>query len=165
MKSRVVAIVVAVLVPLVVVSVVVARRDSAKRAPARLPIVASGRTAPGAVDAALAPYGGMTYTQGPNLPALAGSTRAYRVRTNDVAGLEQRVAGALGIHGAPQADGTGALVLTDGDAQLTVTSTEWNYSRTSSDNAVASSGTAVACAPDADCPADTIAPAPTPSRP
>lgn len=171
MNRRVVAVVVAVLVPLAVLGVVIVRRPGGAHQPARLPIVATGRSAApgatGAADQALAPYGVIVYKADPNLPVLDGSARAYRVATNDTAGEARRIAGALELHGDPAPDGNGGFALTDGDAQLTVSPTSWGYNRTSSGSAVASSGVAVACPADAtECPPDSIAPPPTaPPRP
>ena len=166
MKRRVAVLVAAVLVPLAVLAVVlvVARRDGGTHTPARLPIVAAKRSSPGAsgtADAALAPYGGIVYQAGPDVPALDGSAHAYRVRVGDAADAARRLATALGLHADPTANGDGGYVVTDGDAQLFVTAPSWSYSRTSSGGGVSSSGVAVACPLDApDCPPNVTAPPP-----
>src|SRR5436190_13046217 len=84
MKSRLAVILVAVVVPIVALGVVISQRDSS-RSPARLPIaLGDSAGAAGAADAALArpslyPYGGIVYKAGPDVPALEGSARAYKV--------------------------------------------------------------------------------------
>lgn len=146
MKSRLAVIVVAVVVPLVALGVVISQRDSS-HSPARLPIALGGTA--GTADAALArpslyPYGGIVYKAGPDLPALDGSARAYKV--------------------TPDPDVANGLraVFSEGSLQIDSTSLFWSYS-TGSGSGVASSGVAVACAPDAvDCP---VPPTTIPQRP
>jgi hypothetical protein len=111
------------------------------------------------VDAALFPYGGIVYKGGANLPALDGSARAYKVSGTD-AGAARRLADAFGFNGiAPDADST----FINGDSQLTISrSGFWGYTRQSSGGDVSSSGVAVACAPDTECP---VPPTTTPQHP
>ena len=150
MRSRVLAVIVAVVVPLVALGVVIGQRGDATHKPARLPILAGGgQSAPlGAAraDAALYPYGAIVYKAGPNVPALNGSARAYKISALDADGV-RRLADAFGFNGiAPDANTT----FTNGDEQLTVSpSGYWGYTRQSSGGGVSSSGVAVACAPDA----------------
>ena len=160
MNRRVAAIVVAVLVPVAVIVVVVSRHDGSKHRPAPLPIATTGASGGGAADAALAPYGDLVYQPDPALPALGGTAKAYRVAGADPAAEARRVAGAFGLHGNPERQ-QDTYVVNDGDAQLTVTATEWSYTRQTG-GAIAVPSESVACAPDADCPADTIASPPTP---
>jgi len=79
MRSRVLAIIVAVVIPLAALGVVITRAGSSHR-PARLPVLAggSGATADAAARAepALAPYGGIVYKAGAGLPELTGSAPA-----------------------------------------------------------------------------------------
>ena len=161
MKRRLVALVGLAIVVAVVIGVVVARRGGGGHTPARLPISASNGSADGGLrDAALAPYGVIVYHAGPDLPSLDSSTRAYRVAGGDPRATASRLADALGLHGEPTDAGGGALVLTDGAAQLTVTHRDWSFNRNPS-GAVAS-GVAVACPPDAPkCVPDDAPPAPT----
>ena len=151
MKPRVLAILVAVVIPLTVLAVVVATRGGSRHEPARLPIAVgsgggAGTTIAGADAArpALYPYGGIVYNAAPGLPALTGSAPAYKV----AGGAEvTKLVEALGLPATPDANGT----YTDGDAQLSVSpSGAWGYSRNPS--GVVSSGTAVACPANADCP-------------
>ncbi|MEY2454174.1 MAG: hypothetical protein QOD92_3748 [Acidimicrobiaceae bacterium] len=156
MRSRVLAILVAVVVPLAALGAVIAQRGDSKHTPARLPILAGGAAgetaalgAPSA-DIALYPYGGVVYKAGANLPALDGSARAYRI---DRPGTEfvRRLADAFGFTGIePDANST----FINGDEQLSATpSGYWGYTRQSAGGGVSSSsGVAVACAPNADCP-------------
>ena len=157
MRSRVLAIIVAVVVPLAALGVVIAQRGDSSHSPARLPILAAGdgsgeNAALGVAraDAALYPYGVIVYKAGANLPALDGSGRAYKVTGID-ADAARRLADAFGFNDiTPDADST----FTKGDAQLTLSpSGFWGYTRQSSGGDVSSSGVAVACAPDTDCPA------------
>ena len=101
MRSRVLAIVVAVVVPATALVIVLSRGGSS-HTPARLPILAGGGAATtlGAArpDAALYPYGGIVYTAGPGLPALDGSAHAYRVAAPD-SGAARRLADAFGFEG------------------------------------------------------------------
>ncbi|MEY2431525.1 MAG: hypothetical protein QOC92_1250 [Acidimicrobiaceae bacterium] len=148
---------VAVVVPLVALGVVITRGGGSAHKPARLPIAAGSgqRAALGVapVDAApaLYPYGGIVYKAGTNLPALDGQARAYKVGSVDEAAV-RRLADAFGLkdHG-PNADFT----FINGEEQLTVEPTggSWGYSRSSAGGGSVSSGVAVACQPDADCPA------------
>ena len=98
---------------------------------------------------ALYPYGGIVYKAGPSLPVLDGSARAYKI-VGAGAGAARRLADALGLKDVTEdANST----FTDGDAQLSVSPVgDWGYTRQSSGGGVASSGVAVACAPNADCP-------------
>jgi hypothetical protein len=152
MRSRVLAIVIAVVVPLAALGVVISRGGSSTHKPARLPILAAGATRGNAAmglaqaDAMLYPYGGIVYKAGPDLPTLNGSARAYKILADTDVG---RLKDALGIRvGKPDANGTFA----DGDRQLNIAANgSWGYSAQSS--GVVSSGTAVACPANADCPA------------
>ncbi|MEY2423626.1 MAG: hypothetical protein QOI95_3693 [Acidimicrobiaceae bacterium] len=154
MRSRALAIVVAAVVPLLALGVVIAQRGDSAHKPARLPILASGgaeNATLGAAraDAALYPYGVIVYKAGPNLPALDEPEHAYKVVAPDDAAI-RRLADAFGFDGiAPDGNAT----FTDGDAQLSVSpSGYWGYTRQSAGGSVSSSGVAVACAPDTDCP-------------
>ena len=160
MNRRIAAMVVAVLVPVAVVAVVVSRHDGSKHRPARLPIATARASAGGAADAALAPYGDLVYEADPALPALGGTAKAYRVVGADPAASVARVAAALDLHGNPQRQHD-TYVVNDGDAQLTVTATDWSYTRQTS-GAIAVPDESVACAPDADCPTASIASPPAP---
>lgn len=164
MRSRVLAIVVAVVIPLTALGVVISRAGSG-HGPARLPILAGGSAA-GTADAAarpepaLYPYGGLVYKAGAGLPELTGSARAYKVSGFDPAAA-RRLADALGFSGvAPDANNT----FVKGDEQLSVsTNGYWGYVRQSSGGAgVSSSGGSVACAPDGECP---VQPATVPEHP
>jgi hypothetical protein len=158
MKSRLAVLVAAVVVPLVVLGVVITRGGSSS-SPARLPIAAAGTeqaTLAGArADAALYPYPGVVYKAGPDMPALDGSARAFKVSGTADEDQVRRLANALGLDGAVTRDGSGTLNVGDSDAQLNVypaSGGQWNFF-TSSGSGVVSSGTAVACAPDTlDCP-------------
>ncbi len=157
MRSRILAIAVAVVVPLAILGVVVARRGGT-HPPARLPIVAgssaegAGGSTAGRADAALAPYGGVVYRAGPNLPELDGSAPAYRI---DNQSDGSQLATAFSLPPTPDDNGT----FTNGDAQLTIAPTgAWGYTRqssgggvVSSGGGVASSGVATACPANADC--------------
>ena len=120
MRSRVLAIIAAVVIPLAVLGVVISRAGSG-HGPARLPILTGGSTT--AADAAAArpepalyPYGGVVYKASPNLPALDGSAHAYKVSGFDPAAV-RRLADALGFSGvAPDANNT----FVKGDEQLSV---------------------------------------------
>ena len=153
MRSRALAIAVAVVVPLAALGFVISRGGSSAHRPARLPIVAgasggSGSTLGAArADAALYPYGGIVYKASAGLAKLDGSARAYKISAPD-SKIVRELADAVGLSGVTaDADGT----FTSGDAQLNVTGSSWGYTRQSGDNTV-SSGVAVACAPNADCP-------------
>lgn len=163
MRSRVLAVVVAVAIPLAVLGVVIARGGGSHR-PARLPIVA-GSSAEGAatpsaarVDAALFPYGGIVYRAGPNIPALTGSAPAYRVDNHRDA---SQLAAAFSLPTTPDENGA----YTDGDAQLTFAPNgAWGYARQTG-GGVASSGVATSCPANADCiPPDSSSPT-EPQRP
>src|SRR5260221_3710511 len=104
MRSRILAIIVAVVVPLAALGIVISRSGSSSHTPGRLPILAGGggvggdtTLAAARADAALYPYGGVVYNAGPGLPALDGSAHAYKVTgfDTDAAG---RLAGAPGFH-------------------------------------------------------------------
>ncbi|MEY2403507.1 MAG: hypothetical protein QOD38_1058 [Acidimicrobiaceae bacterium] len=154
MRSRALAILIAVVVPLAALGLVIAQRGDPTHKPARLPILAGGRAENAALgaaraDAALYPYGGIVYKAGPNLPALDGAGRAYKIPGVD-AGAARRLADALGFNDvAPDGNGT----FSKGDEQLSVSPFGyWGYTRLSGEGSVSSSGVAVACAPNADCP-------------
>lgn len=161
MRSRALAIILAVVVPLAALGVVLTQRDDSSGPPARLPILASGgggdsTLSAARADAELYPYGVIVYKAGANLPELDGSARAYKVSGADAAAA-RRLADAFGFDDVePDADST----FTKDDAQLTVsTSGFWGYTRQASGGVVSSDGVAVACAPDSDCPApDTTVP-------
>ena len=164
MRSRILAIVVAVVVPIAALGVVISRGGSSSHTPARLPIVSGGgggkappRCRPRRRRST--PYGAIVYKAGANLPELDGSARAYKTAAFDPASA-RKLADALGFNdAAPDANST----FTNGDAQLTVSpSGFWGYTRQSSGGSVASSGVAVACAPNTDCP---IPPTTVPQHP
>src|SRR5439155_10400544 len=133
---------------IVALGAVISQRDSS-RSLARLPITLGGTAGvAGTADAAFArpslyPYGGIVYKAGPDLPALAGSARAYKVTPDpDLANRLRAVFSA----GALQVDSASLF---------------WSYSTESA--SAGSSGVAVACAPDAvDCP---VPPTTIPRRP
>src|SRR4051812_21619058 len=120
MRSRVVVIVVAVVLPLVALGVVVSRSGSG-HGPARLPILSGGGAATAAdgvarADAALYPYGGVVYKAGAGLPELSGAAHVYKLSGFDAAAA-RRLADALGLAGVdPDSDNT----FTKGDEQLSV---------------------------------------------
>ena len=130
MERRFVAIVAGVVVLLVVGALVIARDDT-RHGPTRLPIALTG-TASGTADAALAPYGGVVYHLDASVPSLDGSARAYRVNADDPKIVAPRLAAALGLHGTPSMFGDN-VTLTEGPAQLTVSSHDWSYARDSND--------------------------------
>ena len=147
MKRPVVAIVAVTIVVAAVVGVALVRRDGGSHGPARLPVALAARTTEGgATDAALAPYGLITYHAGPSLPTLDAPGHAYRVTAADRAETTQRVRAALAGNGDPSSI----------DAQLVVSDRDWNFSRGGGD-VTASTPT---CPPDA----PKCVP-PTPSRP
>jgi hypothetical protein len=160
MRSRVLAIVVAVVVPLAALGVVIARGGDSAHKPARLPILASGGTGAqgGATlgvareDAALYPYGGVVYKAGANLPTLDGSARAYKLSRDGVDEQLRRLTDALVGRDQTSSDPSALFVHSDDG-------TSWSFNR-QTDGGVSSSGTAVACPPDAaECPApDTTIP-------
>jgi hypothetical protein len=156
MRSRVVAVIVAVVVPLAALGVVIAQRGGSTHGPARLPIAFGGlggeqaTPAIGRADSAVYPYGVIVYKAAPGLAALNGSAHAYKVTGGGDAAAARRLADAFGLDGIePDA----ASTFTNGDAQLSVAPTGfWGYTRQSSGGAVSSSGSATACPPDAaDC--------------
>ena len=164
MTRRAIAIVVAATVVAALAGVLVARRNSGNHAPPRLPIaVSTGRTtAAGEADAALAPYGALTYHAGAGLRSLDGAGRAYHVSNVDGEGAARRIAAALGLRGEPTAQGDG-FVVNDDSGQLIVTPRDWSYS-SGAGGSVSSSGVATACPPDAPkcIPGPGV---PTPTRP
>ncbi|HEX4819868.1 MAG TPA: hypothetical protein VFV00_06640 [Acidimicrobiales bacterium] len=114
MQHRRFALIVAGVVALLAVAaVVIAHRDTGharKALPISLGSTPTGSTPTGgAADAALAPYGDITYHADARVPPLDGSARAYRVTPGDPAALTGRLEGALGLHGDPR------LVVTDHD--------------------------------------------------
>jgi len=125
MERRFVAIVAGVVVLLVVGALVIARDDTS-HTPTRLPIAAGGTSGAGGADSALAPYGEIVYHLGSAVPPLDGTARAYRLTADDPA-VTQRLASALGMHGGETRDGD-TVTVTDGPAQLVVTSHDWSYS-------------------------------------
>jgi hypothetical protein len=157
MRSRTTLVVVAVAVPLLVLGGVVLLSRDGSKTPARLPISlgATGeRGAATTTDAALAPYPAIVYRAADGLPELGGSARAYKVTGTVDAATATRLAGVFGVQGEPVADEYGGFSVTDGDAQVTVYPVGgggWSYARSTS-GSVSSSGVAVACPPDADCP-------------
>ena len=159
MRSRVLAIVVAVVVPLAALGVVIAQRDSSD-SPDRLPILTGGGGSRGGdaalalatEDAALYPYGVIVYTAGTGLPELDGSARAYKVTLDGVAEQLERLKELLVTADEPSSDRS-AMMFAEPNSPY------WSFSRQTSDGVVSSSGVAVACAPDRDCPApDTTIP-------
>lgn len=160
MRSRALAILVAVIVPLAALGLVVAQRGDSSHKPARLPILSGGGAENATLGAARAdiamyPYGGIVYKAAANLPALDGSARAYKISAADAGALRQ-LADALGFAGI---DADNAGTFTKGDEQLSVSRFGyWGYSRGFS-MSVSSSGVAAACAPNADCrPPETTIP-------
>ena len=111
MNRRVAAIVAGAVLALVAVVVVVARRDTSDE-PNRLPIALGAPSSGAAADAALAPYGGITYHLDADVPSLDGSARAYRVTSGDPTAFTQRLERALGLHDDPR---------------VTVTAHDWSY--------------------------------------
>lgn len=158
MRSRAVAFVVAVVVPLAALGVVISRSGSPHR-PARLPVLAGGGTAAiGAAraDTAVYPYGGIVYKAAAGVPELDGHAHAYRISRTD-ASAARRLADALGFTGiGPDANNT----FVKGDEQLSIASSGvWGYVRQSAGGTgVSSSGVVIACAPDEPCasPATTV---------
>jgi hypothetical protein len=108
------------------------------------------------------------------LPTLDDHAVAYRAGTSVSKDAAVQLARALGLSGTPQQH-EGTWVLTDGDKQLNVGAQFWSFGPTAVDcptiktdpadavscgampsppgNASSSSGIAVACAPDGNCPA------------
>src|SRR4051794_1606041 len=125
MNKRFVAVVAAVALVLIVGALLIARRDTA-RAPSRLPIALGATPAGGVADAALAPYGGIVYHLGTGIPPLDGTARASRVTPDDSMAVAPRLAYALGLHGG-ETHGVDTVTITDGAAQLVVTSRDWSY--------------------------------------
>ena len=114
MKSRL-AVILAVVVPIVALGAVISQRDSS-RSLARLPITLGGTAGvAGTADAAFArpslyPYGGIVYKAGPDLPALAGSARAYKVTPDpDLANRLRAVFSAESLSGALSARSSSAI--------------------------------------------------------
>ena len=154
MKSRIAVIVLAVAIPLAVIGFVVVNRGGSGHRPARIPVV-SGRSATTIAgetgDAALAPYGQVVYHAGPGLPTLDGRLHAYRVVPTGTDAVVRALADGLGIHGDPTTDDSGSIVITDGDAELSVTPNgSWGFTRQSAGGSVSGSASGT-CAPDADC--------------
>jgi hypothetical protein len=152
MRSRVLAVIVAVVVPVAVLGVVIARGGGSTHKPARLPIAAGGgnreNAALGAAtaDAVLYPYGGIVYKAGPNLPALDGSARAYKLNRDGADEQLGKLSEAFEGRDTSSSDDSATFV---GDEH----GITWSYSRQSFGGGVSSSGVAVACAPDTgDCP-------------
>lgn len=155
MRSRILAIVIAVVVPLVALGVVISRGGGSAHKPARLPISAPGGNGGSATlgvaqaDAALYPYGGIVYKAGADVPKLDGSARAYKVSRGGTQEQLDRLNAAL-VGGADPSS-VAFFRADDGSS--------WSFDRQTSDGVVTSSGTAVACPPNADCPApDTTVP-------
>lgn len=148
MSSRVKAIVVAVVIPLLALGAFVLAGggggSNGAKAPAKLPIAlgaSAERSSMAAADIALYPYGGIVYEAASDLPSLDGTGRAYEVVVDE--DQIRRLRDAL------QTDG-GTFDRFDG-------SYSWNFSRQSLDRGVASgagvssSWTEPACAPDTKC--------------
>jgi hypothetical protein len=128
MNPRGRAVFIAVVIPLVLVAgaVVAVQRGGGTSTPAKIPVATPGAEGKAAAlaDAAVpgvAQLAAVHYTAGPDLPALDGSARAYKVTgTVDQAAVD-KVAAAFGLDGAtasPETDGS--FEITAGEAYLYV---------------------------------------------
>jgi len=125
---RFVLVVAGVVALLAVGALVISNRDRDRgHTPARLPVALGATASAGTADAALAPYGGVVYHLDAGVPPLDGAARAYRLTPDDPA-VTQRLANAFALHGGETSDGE-TVTVTDGSAQLVVTSHDWSYAR------------------------------------
>ena len=143
------AIVIAVVVPLAALGVVISRGGSTSHSPARLPILAGGSAetaTPGgaSADVAVSPSGLVVFKAGPQMPKLDGSARAYKINRDGADEQLRRLTDILSVQDKVSSDHSAMMVGgLDGGS--------WSFNR-QTDGAVTSSGTAVACPANADCP-------------